>query len=53
MVSELELLTMAIGIGLIHLAWAAIAARRQQGLNWARGPRDEPRPSASRCWPPT
>ena len=44
MVSELELLTMAIGIGLVHLAWAAIAARRQQGLNWARGPRDEPRP---------
>ena len=44
MVGELELLLLAIAIGLVHLLWAAQAARKQQGLMWAGGARDEPRP---------
>jgi len=39
-----ELLGVAVLLGFVQLAWAAIAARRQQGLQWARGPRDEERP---------
>jgi uncharacterized MAPEG superfamily protein len=39
-----ELLGIAVLLGFVQLAWAAIAARRQQGLAWARGPRDEERP---------
>jgi uncharacterized MAPEG superfamily protein len=31
MVSELQLLATAIAIGLVHLLWAAAAARKQQG----------------------
>ena len=38
---ELGLLAIAIVLGLIQLLWAAGAARQQQGLKWARGPRDE------------
>jgi uncharacterized MAPEG superfamily protein len=41
---ELQLLGFAIVIGVVQLAWAAVAARRQQNLAWARGPRDEPMP---------
>ncbi|RAK61312.1 hypothetical protein DJ021_16640 [Phenylobacterium hankyongense] len=41
---ELQLLGFAILIGIVQLAWAAVAARRQQNLAWARGPRDEPMP---------
>jgi uncharacterized MAPEG superfamily protein len=41
---EFELLGVAVLLGFLQLAWAAIAARRQQGLKWARGPRDEDRP---------
>jgi uncharacterized MAPEG superfamily protein len=41
---ELQLLGLAIVIGLVQLLWAAVAARRQQSLVWARGPRDEPMP---------
>jgi uncharacterized MAPEG superfamily protein len=41
---ELLLLAAAIVIGLVQLTWAALAARRQQNLAWASGPRDEPMP---------
>lgn len=41
---ELGLLAIAIVLGLVQLLWAAGAARQQQGLNWARGPRDEKKP---------
>ena len=44
LVNEFELLGVAVLLGFVQLAWAAIAARRQQGLKWARGPRDEERP---------
>jgi uncharacterized MAPEG superfamily protein len=37
---ELGLLALAVLLGIAHLAWAAIAARRQQDLKWAAGPRD-------------
>jgi len=41
---ELGLLAFAVLLGIVHLLWAAVAARRQQDLKWARGPRDEPMP---------
>lgn len=41
---ELQLLGAAVIVGVVQLLWAAAAARRQQGLDWGRGPRDEPRP---------
>ena len=41
---ELGLLAIAVLLGIVHLLWAALEARRQQGLKWARGPRDEPAP---------
>ena len=41
---EYGLLAIAILLGIVHLVWAATAARRQQNLKWARGPRDEPMP---------
>jgi uncharacterized MAPEG superfamily protein len=41
---ELLVLLLAIVLGVVLLCVAAVAARRQQGLAWARGPRDEPRP---------
>jgi uncharacterized MAPEG superfamily protein len=41
---EYGLLAIAVLLGIVHLAWAAVAARRQQSLRWARGPRDEPMP---------
>ena len=44
MAIELQLLAWAVVIGLVQLGWAAAAARAQQGLKWAGGSRDEPRP---------
>lgn len=44
MAVELQLLVAAVIIGLVQLGWAAAAARSQQGLQWAAGSRDEPRP---------
>lgn len=41
---ELKLLAVAVIIGLVQLLWAAAASRRQQGLQWAAGSRDEARP---------
>lgn len=41
---ELGLLALAVLLGILHLAWAAIAARRQQDLKWAAGPRDTAMP---------
>jgi uncharacterized MAPEG superfamily protein len=41
---ELKLLAAAIVIGLVQLIWAAGAARAQQDLKWAAGPRDTPMP---------
>jgi uncharacterized MAPEG superfamily protein len=43
-INEAQLLGLAVLLGFVQLAWAAVAARRQQGLHWARGPRDEERP---------
>ena len=45
---ELGLLAIAIVLGIVHLVWASVEARRQQGLKWARGPRDEPAPITER-----
>lgn len=44
MAAELQLLGLAIIVGIVQLSWAALAARRQQDLKWAAGPRDEPMP---------
>jgi uncharacterized MAPEG superfamily protein len=41
---ELKLLVAAAAVGLVQLLWAAGAARAQQDLKWAAGPRDTPRP---------
>lgn len=42
--AELKLLALAVVIGLVQLLWASGAARRQQSLKWAAGPRDVPMP---------
>ncbi|HEY9218047.1 MAG TPA: MAPEG family protein [Phenylobacterium sp.] len=44
MAAELQLLGLAIVVGIVQLLWAAVSARMQQNLEWARGPRDEPMP---------
>jgi uncharacterized MAPEG superfamily protein len=44
MAAELQLLGLAIVVGIVQLVWAAVAARRQQNMTWAAGPRDEPMP---------
>ncbi|MDD3838705.1 MAG: MAPEG family protein [Phenylobacterium sp.] len=44
MAPELQLLGLAVVVGIVQLGWAAVAARRQQTLAWAAGPRDEPMP---------
>ncbi len=44
MVNEYQLLGVAVVLGFVQLCWAAVAARKQQGLKWARGPRDEHKP---------
>jgi uncharacterized MAPEG superfamily protein len=41
---ELKLLGAAIVLGLVQLMWAAAAARSQQDIKWAAGPRDTPMP---------
>lgn len=41
---ELKLLGAAVVVGLVQLVWAAAAARSQQDLKWAAGPRDTPMP---------
>ena len=41
---ELRLLAGAIVVGFVQLMWAAGAARAQQDLKWAAGPRDTPMP---------
>src|ERR1043165_5864111 len=41
---ELKLLAGAIVVGFVQLMWAAGAARAQQDLKWAAGPRDTPMP---------
>jgi uncharacterized MAPEG superfamily protein len=42
--AELKFLAVAILLGVIHLMAQALSARRQQGLKWAGGPRDQPMP---------
>ncbi|PTS88384.1 MULTISPECIES: MAPEG family protein [unclassified Caulobacter] len=39
---ELQLLAVAVVLGLIHLVWASVAAQPQRGLKWNVGPRDTP-----------
>ncbi|WP_419255664.1 MAPEG family protein [Caulobacter sp. ErkDOM-YI] len=39
---ELQLLAVAVLIGLVHLLWASAAAQPQRGLKWNVGPRDTP-----------
>ena len=41
---ELKLLMAAVVVGLVQLLWAAGAARAQQDMKWAAGPRDTPMP---------
>ena len=49
MTTELRLLGAAVVIGLVQIFWAAYEARRQQGLKWAGGTLDEPRPVTGRA----
>jgi uncharacterized MAPEG superfamily protein len=42
--AELQLLAAAAAIGVLHLILQALSARRQQGLKWAGGARDDPMP---------
>jgi uncharacterized MAPEG superfamily protein len=42
--AELLLLGCAVLVGIVQLLWATIAARFQQGLEYGRGPQDEPSP---------
>lgn len=46
---ELKLLGAAVIVGFVQLLWAAGAARGDQDLKWAAGPRDEPRPVGVRA----
>jgi uncharacterized MAPEG superfamily protein len=41
MAFELQMVAVAVIIGIIHLLWAAAAAQPQRGLKWNMGPRDE------------
>lgn len=41
---ELQLIGAAIIVGLVQLIWATAAARAQQNMKWAAGPRDEHMP---------
>ena len=41
---ELQLIAAAVVVGLVQLLWAAGAARAQQDLKWAAGPRDDHMP---------
>ncbi|CAN5381144.1 MAPEG family protein [soil metagenome] len=42
MAFELQMLAVAVVIGLVHLVWASAAAQPQRGLKWNVGPRDKP-----------
>jgi len=42
--AELKLLVVGVIVGVVQLFWAAAAARGQQDMKWAAGPRDEPMP---------
>lgn len=42
MAFELQMVAVAVIVGIIHLLWAAAAAHPQRGLKWNIGPRDEP-----------
>ncbi|KQV57642.1 MULTISPECIES: MAPEG family protein [unclassified Caulobacter] len=42
MAFELQMVAVAVIVGIIHLLWAAAAAQPQRGLKWNIGPRDEP-----------
>jgi len=44
MAFELQMLGVAVLIGLVHLLAAALAGVSQRGLKWSAGPRDEPVP---------
>lgn len=41
MAFELQMLGLAVLIGLVHLLWGALAGLSQRGLRWSAGPRDE------------
>ena len=42
MAFELQMVAVAVLIGIVHLLWAAAAAQPQRGLKWNAGSRDEP-----------
>lgn len=42
MAFELQMVAVAVIIGIVHLLWAAAAAQPQRGLKWNAGPRDVP-----------
>jgi uncharacterized MAPEG superfamily protein len=44
MTTELTMLALAVVLGLVQIVLAAQAKTRQNGFQWAAGPRDEPRP---------
>ncbi|WP_137389132.1 MAPEG family protein [Rhodoligotrophos defluvii] len=44
MSTELQLLAWTVVLGLAQLVLATMAARRQDSLEWAMGPRDTPQP---------
>lgn len=44
---ELQLLAVAVIIGIVQLFWATGAARRGQDPKWVVGPQDEPPPAKS------
>lgn len=41
MAFELQMVALAVVLGIIHLLWAAAAAQPQRGLKWNVGPRDQ------------
>jgi uncharacterized MAPEG superfamily protein len=44
MTIELTMLALATALGLVQIVLSAQAKNRQNGFQWAAGPRDEPRP---------
>ena len=40
--AELVFLGLAVAVGIVQLLWATVAARMQQGLEYGRGPHDQP-----------
>ena len=49
MPAELQLLGLAILLGVVQLFWAAAESQGQRGLKWAAGPRDEARAVTGRA----